>query len=102
MVIVLHYPGIRLPNEGADTLSLDHFQYFRQDHIFEKWDRIERRKFPALDQASAIDNGLPMPIRIVWGLKPGKLSKPVSGMKFFEEIFCIRSCCFTSNRAFVL
>jgi len=108
LTIVLFWPGVKLPNDdsaekfASGSVSLDHFQFFRDDHLFERWDRHEKRKFPAFDPfLSALGGdsaGFPMPIRLVWGLKPGKRREPVVFGEFswflmvFMEIcdfFCV-------------
>lgn len=81
LFIVLYYPGVKLPNEtdsdaSLSSSSINYFQYFHDDHIFEQWDRTQKKRFPAFNPLAEI-RGIPMSIRIVWGLKPGQ-SDPVA------------------------
>ena len=59
---VAHWPGLRLPDQ-------DQFQLFTSDHVFEKYDRVFKRRF-AFEQAEARDLSFRMPLRFVWGVLP--------------------------------
>ncbi|KAA0184897.1 hypothetical protein HAZT_HAZT002747 [Hyalella azteca] len=61
-VLVLYYPGLRLP-DSAD------FQLFNRDHYFERYDLDHKYNF-WFERNLRSDVVNRLPIRIVWGLKP--------------------------------
>lgn len=61
-ILVLYYPGLRLP-DSAD------FQLFNRDHYFERYDLDHKYNF-WFERNLRSDVVNRLPIRIVWGFKP--------------------------------
>ena len=55
LVAVLHWPGLKLPDQ-------DQFRLFTSGHVFEKYDRVFKRRF-AFEQAEQKDMSFKMPLR---------------------------------------